>query len=86
MSSALQPITIGLVGEWRTALEEFLHMEATRAKNTHIFYASQLHVFLAWAEREGIGFRDFRKRHFDRFLVFRTGEGRLRHQEIGSHG
>ena len=62
--------------DWRKAQEEFLlHMEATRAKNTHIFYGTQLRSLQSWAESEGITFAEFRKRHLDRFLVFRTNEG-----------
>ncbi len=69
-------MTLALSGQncdWKTAVEEFLlDMEATCAKNTHIFYSAQLRSLRAWAEGEGITFTDFRKTHLNRYLMFRT--------------
>ena len=62
--------------DWGTAIEEFLlHVEATRATNTRTFYDVQLRSLRNWAESEGIAFGDFRKKHLDRFTVFRTNQG-----------
>ncbi|MBC8136618.1 MAG: site-specific integrase [Fibrella sp.] len=42
--------------EWESAITDFLiHIEANRAKNTRVFYASQLAALRSWAESEGSG-------------------------------
>lgn len=61
---------------WEGAFSEFLlHLEATRAPKTRRFYDVQLRQLLKWANENDVPFDSFGKRHLDRYLVFRQGQG-----------
>lgn len=61
---------------WEDALADFLlHLEATRAPKTRRFYDVQLRQLIKWANENEISFDGFGKRHLDRYLVFRNGQG-----------
>ncbi len=71
MSSAIPTFT------WEEALHEFyLHLQATRAKKTQLYYQVQIGGLSRWAIEQQIPFSTFGKRHMDRFLVSRAEEGK----------
>ncbi len=71
MSSAIPSFT------WEEALHEFrLHLQATRAKKTQLYYQVQIGGLSRWAIDQQIPFDTFGKRHMDRFLVSRAEEGK----------
>ena len=71
MSSAIPSFT------WEEALHEFfLHLQATRAKKTQLYYQVQIGGLSRWAIEQQIPFSTFGKRHMDRFLVSRAESGK----------
>jgi site-specific recombinase XerD len=81
MANAFHTIT------WDEALREFvLHQKASRAAKTARYYEVQLRGLIRWAAENDIPFDQFGKRHLDRFLAHRIGEGKkpltLRHDAL----
>ncbi len=62
---------------WGEALREFLlHLRATRARKTQIYYEVQVGGLARWADANGVPFAGFGKRHMDRYLAERTDAGK----------
>jgi integrase len=58
---------------WDEAYRDFLlHLKATKAAKTVSFYDVQLRQLIRWADREGVPFTAFGKRHLDRYLAERS--------------
>lgn len=69
-------VTESTILTWQEALREFLlHLEATRAEKTRLFYQVQLGRLVAWTEEQHIPLEAFGKRHLDRYLVDRARAG-----------
>lgn len=82
-ASGSNSLTLG----WEEAIVEFsYHLQATRSPQTLRFYKVQLRQFVKWADENQIPFQGFGKRHLDRYLAFRQGNGisptTLRHDAI----
>lgn len=61
------------------AIREFvLHLEATRAAKTVYYYRVQLSMLARWANDNDVRFDGFGKRHLDRYVAFRSQEGKSR--------
>ena len=64
---------------WAMALREFtFHLEATRARKTVRYYAVQLKELVRWADANEVSFSGFGKRHLDRYVAYRSAEGKSR--------
>lgn len=62
---------------WNEALREFLlHLKATRAKKTQLYYEVQVGGLARWANKNDVPFAGFGKRHMDRYLAERADTGR----------
>lgn len=86
MYTALSTNGLGSI-TWEEAIQEFsYHLQATRAPQTLRFYRVQLRQFVAWANENQVPFQGFGKRHLDRYLAFRQGNGiaptTMRHDAI----
>ena len=63
MADAFNTIT------WDEAIREFtLHLQASRAAKTALYYQGQLNGVARWAKENDIPFATFGKRHLDRYL------------------
>ena len=61
---------------WDEALRSFvLHLNATRALNTTLYYKKQLTLLVRWAETNVIPLERFGKRHLDTYLAYRLDNG-----------
>jgi site-specific recombinase XerD len=73
---------------WEEAYKDFLlHIKATRAPKTYLFYAGQLRMLIRWTEKENVSFEKFGKRHLDRYLAERSesvSRATMRHDAIAA--
>ena len=61
---------------WNEAARSFgIHIKATRAHTTYLFYINHINVLSRWADKQGISLNEFTKRRLDEFLSERSDAG-----------
>lgn len=61
---------------WNEAVRSFcIHIKATRAHATYLFYKSHVNTLAKWADQENLPLADFTKRNLDEFLSERSDRG-----------
>ena len=73
---------------WGEAFRDFrLHLQATKAHKTVLFYDVHVKQLIRWADNEGIAFDTFGKRHLDRYLAGRSAtvsRATMRHDAVSA--